>query len=357
MNPPGTSPPVPRVWRGWYVLAESASLRAGAPPVRASLYGRPIVLFRGADGEVGALEDRCPHRDVPLSRGHVRGSHLACAYHGWEFDRAGACQRVPCLVGEADRPARRAAAFPVQEQQGFVWVWGDPKSAPPQPPPRFPWADDPSHLTVRYRLEVDASLHAVAENALDVPHTGFLHGGLFRKDGARNRIRAELSRYADRAVCDYIGEPRPEGLVARILSPSGGVVTHADRFILPGTIEVEYSIGTENHLVSAAALTPAADWRTVVWAVVSVRTRLPALLVKPIVQPIGMRIFAQDAEILRLQTASVHAHGQQRYVSTEVDLLGPQILKLLTRAAEGEAPPPAGPGAQPEYRTTIEMDV
>ena len=35
----------------------------------------------------------------------------------------------------------------------------------------------------------------------------------------------------------------PEGLVARILSPSGGVVTHFDRFILPCITEVEYAIG------------------------------------------------------------------------------------------------------------------
>ena len=44
-----------------------------------------------------------------------------------------------------------------------------------------------------------------------------------------------------------MGEPRPPGIVGRILSPSGGLVTHFDRFILPSIAQVEYRIGTENH--------------------------------------------------------------------------------------------------------------
>ena len=37
---------------------------------------------------------------------------------------------------------------------------------------------------------------------------------------------------SDRVEAEYLGEPRPEGLAARILSPSGGTVVHFDRFFL-----------------------------------------------------------------------------------------------------------------------------
>ena len=352
MSSPGQLPPVPRVPKAWYVLALCDELKAGAKPLKRSLYGDPIALWRGNNGVAAAVLDRCPHRDVPLSFGCVKGDHLQCGYHGWEFDTDGACKRVPSLLGEADKQARRATSYPVKEQQGFIWVWGDPESPPDREPYTFPYADKDDYLVVRQTVRAQAGLHAVAENALDVPHTAFLHGGLFRNDAAeRNRIRCVIERTDDMAQCEYIGEPRPEGIVAKLLSPSGGVVTHFDRFHMPCVVEVEYSIGTENHIVNAAALTPVEDHVTDLYSVVALKTRIPALLLKPFVQPLAMRIFQQDAVVLELQTNSMRHFGSARYVSTEVDLLGPHILRLLHRAASGAIEP-----AEP-YRTEIEMEV
>lgn len=351
MASPGTLPPVPRVRRAWYVLCTSAELQRGQL-LKRSLYGDPIVLWRASDGTPGAVLDRCPHRDVPLSFGCVRGDHLQCGYHGWEFDQDGTCKRIPSLLGEPDKPARRATSFPVREQQGFVWAWAAPDAPPDREPYTFPYADRADYLVVRHQVRARASLHAVAENALDVPHTAFLHGGLFRNDSAeRNRITCRLRRTDELVECEYIGEPRPEGLVAKILSPSGGVVTHFDRFHMPCIVEVEYAIGDENHIVNAAALTPVGDYETVLYAVVAVRTRIPGVVVRPVVQPLAMRIFQQDAQVLELQTESMRHFGSSKYVSTEIDLLGPHILRVLHRAASE----PDGPGEP--YETEIEMEV
>ncbi len=348
-------PAVPRVRQAWYVIAESRELRPGGKPLSRKLFGDPVVVWRGRDGWPGALVDRCPHRDVPLSFGCVKGAHIQCGYHGWEFDKDGGCKRIPALLEPADavdRPARRAQAFVVREQQGFVWIWADRATAPVGAPPRFPYADRPGYLVVRTQVAAEASLHAVAENALDVPHTAFLHGGLFRNDSAqRNRIRCVIERTDAAAVCEYIGEPRPEGIVARLLSPSGGVVTHFDRFRMPCVVEVEYSIGAENHIVNAAALTPEDDHQTRLYSVVALRSRIPHWLLRLVVKPLAMRIFQQDAVLLRLQTASMRHWGQARYTSTAVDLLGPHILRLLTRAARGHA------GEDAPYRAEIEMEV
>src|SRR6185436_1353277 len=78
------------------------------------------------------------------------------------------------------------------------------------------------------RVEAQGSLHATLENALDVPHTAFLHRGLFRGAGKKNEIRATLRRSSDRVEVEYSGEPRPSGAVGYILSPSGGTVEHWD---------------------------------------------------------------------------------------------------------------------------------
>src|SRR5206468_2317244 len=79
--------------RAWYVLCLSDELKR--EPIRRKLFGTPIVLFRGADGRVGALVDRCPHRSVPLSLGRVVGQQIECEYHGWQFDTGGNRVRVP----------------------------------------------------------------------------------------------------------------------------------------------------------------------------------------------------------------------------------------------------------------------
>jgi hypothetical protein len=145
-----------------------------------------------------------------------------------------------------------------------------------------------------------------------------------------------VERHADRAVCEFIGESRPSGLAGRILSPSGGTVTHFDRFYLPSVTEVEYRIGEENHIVLNGACTPADDWDTRLYAVVSLRTRLPRWLVGAVVKPLALYIFNQDAVVLKRQSDTLHRFGEASYASTEIDLLGPHILRLMTRAARGE---------------------
>ena len=341
-----SGPAQPRLRQAWHVACLSSAL--GAKPLQIHLFGDPIVIFRGVGGQVGALLDRCPHRNVPLSMGQVVDGTLACGYHGWRFSPAGACLHVPALIGEAGAEARRCAAFAVREQQGVIWIWGSADAAPTAEPFVFRLADDPRYSTLRRRVEAEGSVHAVAENALDVPHTAFLHGGLFRVDAQRTEIRCEITRTAESVACEYIGEPRPSGLVGRVLSPSGGTVVHFDRFHLPGIAEVEYQIGAENHILVQAALTPASDHHTVVHAVISVRARVPLFLVLPFAERVGYRIFGQDQAILREQTATLRHFGEARFVSTELDVLGPHILRLLRQAERGELGPER---AQPTTRT------
>jgi len=268
--------------------------------------------------------------------GRVDGDNLVCAYHGWSFDKSGRCTRVPAYMGEPDAAGRRVRSFPVIETQGFVWVYGVPGEMPDSRPFHFVHMDDPDYLCVRYEVRVGASIHQVAENALDVPHTAFLHGGLFRTDANRNEIRAVVKRWSDRVECEYIGEPRPSGLVGRILSPGGGVVTHFDRFYLPSVVEVEYRLGEESHVLVNGVCTPADDFDTRLYSVTCVRSRIPKFLVRPLVQPVALWIFSQDRTILEAQSESMKAFGGMAFASTEVDTVGPHILRLMRRAARGE---------------------
>lgn len=77
--------------------------------------GIDIVLFRGHDDVLSALEDRCSHADVALSAGSFAEGEVTCLAHGARFDVRSGKQR--CLP--AVRPVR---TFVVSERAGEVFV-------------------------------------------------------------------------------------------------------------------------------------------------------------------------------------------------------------------------------------------
>lgn len=322
----------------WFIACESKALKA--EPLAVAVQGRALVLFRGAGGEASALSDRCPHRNVPLSMGRVRRGELECAYHGWRFDNAGQCVAVPGLVeGTVSLKSRCAESWATEERDGFVWVYSTPGVTPSSQAYALPHVSDAQYSTVRRRFEVKAGVHAVAENTLDVPHTAFLHGGLFRTPEKKNVIEVIVRRHPLFAEAQFIGEPRPKGLIGKLLAPRGGIVEHIDRFLLPSIAQVEYRLGDASHLISTSVLTPVSEVLTVVYAVVTFKLPLPAWLVKPFVMPVAKYIFAQDAVVLARQTEQMAHFGGEKFTSTELDVLGPSVAKLLRQAAGGEAAP------------------
>ncbi len=320
----------------WFIACRSRSLRG--QPLGMTLQGVPLVLFRGPGRRPGALEDRCPHRNAPLAAGRVRGGQLECAYHGWRYDGGGACTAVPGLSAPPQARATHAIAYPCLELDGHIWVYSTPGVEPRRPPFRFPRLDDPSYTTVHREFQVRSTLLAALENTLDVPHTAFLHGGWFRTSRKENEIEVVVRRYADRCEAEFIGEPRPGGVAGRLLAPRGGVVTHLDRFLLPSIAQVEYRLGGASHLIVTSAMTPVDDFTTKLFVAATFRLPVPGWLAGVFLSPIAARIFKQDAWILKLQTDNVRRFGGERFASTEIDVLGPQIWRLLRQAERGDAP-------------------
>ena len=130
----------------WYVATLSDEL-TGKPLAR-MICGAPLVLFRGETGGAVTLEDRCPHRQAPLSMGNVIGGEIQCNYHGFRFDGAGACTHIP----RQDKvpAAMDVRAFAVVERWGFVWLWwGNQSKADDSIIPNLPWTED-DHQRTQY---------------------------------------------------------------------------------------------------------------------------------------------------------------------------------------------------------------
>jgi nitrite reductase/ring-hydroxylating ferredoxin subunit len=319
---------------GWYVVGRSADLRkTGLKPVLLNTV--PLVTFRDAKGQCVALLDRCAHRNAPLSAGRVAGGRVQCHYHGWEFDGAGECKQVPGLCGAPEHPARKVPAFACRESQGWVWVYSEPDVHPDGVPYAIPCADEEGYLTIREHIEMPGPLDAVAENALDVPHTAFVHSGLFRSNADRTEIDVIVRALEGGVEAEYVGEQRPEGIVGRILAPEGGEVSHWDRFLLPGIAQVEYRLSDRAHIVITAALTPRTAAITDLFATVAVKVPVPDVLLKTVIKRVAMRILNQDIGVLRAQTQQIARFGGEDFASTEIDVLGLRIKKLLRDAASG----------------------
>jgi nitrite reductase/ring-hydroxylating ferredoxin subunit len=112
-----------------------AALLPDLPPggVMAAVCGPlEVAIWRSASGRVAAWIDRCPHRGMRLSQGFVRGEMLSCIYHGWRFDGAGRCRKIPAHPDLEPPEAIRSQAIACTEAQRVVWIAAeDPGVAPP----------------------------------------------------------------------------------------------------------------------------------------------------------------------------------------------------------------------------------
>ena len=99
---------------GFVKLARVEDIPENEPLGVESLEGDKLCLFK-IDGEVYCLQDRCSHRDFPLSNGHLDYDQIECAWHGARFDvKTG---RALCL------PAIRAVrVYEVKVENGDVYV-------------------------------------------------------------------------------------------------------------------------------------------------------------------------------------------------------------------------------------------
>ena len=182
----------------WYLVCPSSSLRRGAH-VSTEVGGTPLVLFRGASGEVGALSAYCPHLGAHLGAGRVVGSLLRCQLHHRAYARDGICGSAP----GHERPERlaRIGAYPILERYGCVFVFAG--ATPSFQTPGFAgFADEELVTSLGAPVALRCPWEAVVANAFDMQHLALVHDRALRSPPELARPdahRCEL-RYASRVT-------------------------------------------------------------------------------------------------------------------------------------------------------------
>ena len=80
-----------------------------------------IAVFRGADDQVYAIRDACPHKNGPLSQGIMHGGSVTCPLHNW---------RIDLTSGKALAPDEGCTnVYPVRVEAGLVYLQLEPAEA------------------------------------------------------------------------------------------------------------------------------------------------------------------------------------------------------------------------------------
>ena len=105
----------------WQPVSLSHSIET-ATSAGARLSGEDLVVWRDNSGIAHVWEDRCPHRGMRLSFGFVRGDHIACLYHGWQYDTGGQCQYIPAHPDLEVPKTIKVPVYLTKERAGMIWT-------------------------------------------------------------------------------------------------------------------------------------------------------------------------------------------------------------------------------------------
>ena len=320
----------------WYIACLSNELKKA--PLARQILNTFIVLFRASDGSVAALEDRCVHRNAPLSQGKVCGNTVQCPYHGWRYDENGELQEIPSLGHEysGDLP-KGVRSFHCVEQQGYVWI-NLSSSAVAEKPPKFPELGVAGWTSFRMKTHFAATVDACLENFLDCPHAAYVHRGWFRSP-SKKAIKAVVKCLSDGAVAEYFDEPREQSLVWRLLTSAKAEMKHTDRFIVPSTSCVEYSLSNGVKYTVTSSCTPVSDESTMVYTVICFKMKWIGWLVKLYFKPLSKIIIKQDVKILACQQENVKRFCGPKFTVMKTDLLYEYIKRWRSALTDGTEPP------------------
>lgn len=335
----------------WYVAAEAREL--GRKPLAVRLLDEELVLFRDEAGRPAALRDRCSHRNAQLSPGQVRGGCIVCPYHGWAFNGRGECVAVPSLCAE-DRipPTSSVPAYQAREQDGYVWVFSGERDPSERAPFALPHRGEPGWGNAQFTALIKNSVDNVVENFIDCPHTGYVHGGLFRQP-ASHLAETVVSATTDSVTIVIDEEQEARSVLGRLLVGKSRV-EHVDRFFLPSIVQVSYAFGPERQITGVQICTPVAPFLTKVFVYVTWRLGWLTPLIAPLVPVVGRVILNQDLAILENQGEQVRRHGAH-FCSVPADTANNMINSLRRRAASRDGADDSADASTRERRVTFRL--
>jgi phenylpropionate dioxygenase-like ring-hydroxylating dioxygenase large terminal subunit len=299
------------VMNAWYPIATEAEVdeaaRAGKPLER-YVIGQRLCVFKDADGNIGILNDVCPHMGAKLSAGLVVNGCVQCKYHDQLYDHTGRCTHIPSLAAGGKIPdTMQTDSYAVQVRYGIVWVFmGDEPDGENQPPliavPEF--TDSAFNLMKRYRFTWRCSVRVAIENLLDSSHFCHAHKGTFGNAKAPLTVPPEIVDRGSWSVRGKVGmlfsEQSPMFSEAQEAYGPNPEVTVDTQFLLPATIVIRFELNKPGRKrwcdVEMFAISPGReDEVNFFWVEMSTRNQTEE---DPTTMSEGAREFLEEDEVI-----------------------------------------------------------
>ena len=200
----------------WYVAGWSKEY--GQKLVAQRFLNECVVLYRKQDGTPVALEDACPHRKLPLSKGSLKNDAIECGYHGLTFDGSGKCVAAPTQPEQIPEKAR-VRSYPVVDRYRLLWIWmGEPELADPNDIVHIENFDNPDWgCTEGGTMEMECNYLWICDNLLDPSHVAWVHvssfAGAGTDDGQLDLHRTDSGVIVSRWIYGQLPSPYYSDLV------------------------------------------------------------------------------------------------------------------------------------------------
>jgi choline monooxygenase len=228
----------------WQYVADVAQVSGPGDHVVCEVAGEPIIVVRGADGELRGFYNVCRHRGGPLALRDGNADMLICKYHGWTYRLDGMLRGVPHFNRVELFDKRDYGLTPVHlaQWEGLVFV---SLAARPQPietalqgireriaPTRL----EALQFARRVDYEVHANWKVYVDNYLEGYHIPYVHPELMK-------LYADYESYVTEVSEWYSVQVGPLQDAANVYTAGGGEALYYQIFpnlmlnIVPGRLQ------------------------------------------------------------------------------------------------------------------------
>jgi choline monooxygenase len=173
----------------WQVVGHCHQLATPGDYFTTELHGEPLLLVRGAGGELRGFYNVCRHRAGPPAEGCGSRKVFRCGYHGWTYGLDGSLISAPEFEGQPGFSPDGFALTPVRAEQWFnlIFVNFDRNAEPlvtslgplPKQVERFDFSG--MKLFQRRTYEMKCNWKTYVDNYLEGYHLPSVHPGLNRE--------------------------------------------------------------------------------------------------------------------------------------------------------------------------------
>jgi phenylpropionate dioxygenase-like ring-hydroxylating dioxygenase large terminal subunit len=338
----------------WYVAAWDHEIPAEGLFSR-TVIGEPLLIYRTSDGRIAVLEDRCCHRQAPLSLGRREGDCVRCGYHGLKFAADGRCVEVPGQ--DVVPPKARVRAFPAVLRHRWLMVWmGDQALADPALLPDNFSNDHPDWRCEPGYLHYATPWQLIADNLLDFSHLSYVHAATLggSEQIAHLRPTVEVIERGIRVKRRVPGVPSPS-YYKPLWDYAGPIDRWIDYdFLLPATLlmhsgarpagapEADDAEGVRFH--SCQALTPETEHSTHYFFQEAHRAGQGDAQVTHGLHAGLLAAFEEDRAMITAQSRNIALQPHRPMLPLAMDLALTQFRRLMAQAVQAEAKPAAEEG-------------